>query len=256
MLFGRRLPFLRWSFIRLALAGKHLTTKWQVGDGREEACAKYVIANSRSGDIDDVIRAIDKYAYSKKFLINVGDEKGQIVDAALARARAKTALELGAYVGYSALRIARQLPKDGHLFSIEFNPDNAAIARRIHTHAGAQDKITVITGSIGDGGKTIARLKQELGNGGLDFVFIDHAKELYVPDLQSIMDASLLRPGSVVVADNVGFPGAPEYHAYMNAQEGKCWRTTRHDTHAEYQTLFKDIVLESVLLEGSARNSQ
>jgi hypothetical protein len=33
---GRRLPFLRWSFWRMALGFKHLTTHWQVGDGREK----------------------------------------------------------------------------------------------------------------------------------------------------------------------------------------------------------------------------
>ena len=79
-------------------------------------------------------------------------------------------------------------------------------------------------------------------------MFIDHAKEVYLPDLQRILDAGWLHPGSVVVADNVRFPGAPDYHAYMTAEEGKRWRTRTHETHAEYQTLFKDIVLESTLL--------
>jgi catechol O-methyltransferase len=81
----------------------------------------------------------------------------------------------------------------------------------------------------------------------LDFVFLDHAKEAYVPDLERILNASWLHTGSLVVADNVRFPGAPEYQAYMSAQEGKRWRTIAHQTHAEYQTLIKDVVLESQL---------
>ena len=40
---GRRLPFLRWSFVRMGLGLKHLTTHWQVGDGREEALADHVL---------------------------------------------------------------------------------------------------------------------------------------------------------------------------------------------------------------------
>jgi catechol O-methyltransferase len=136
----------------------------------------------------------------------------------------------------------------GHLYSVEFNPANADVARRVLAHAGAQDRVTVVTGTLGDGGSTLARLKQEIGAGGLDFVFIDHAKEAYVPDLERILDASLLHPGSIVVADNVRFPGAPEYQAYMDSQEGIRWRTTVHHTHAEYQTLIKDIVLESMLI--------
>ena len=51
-----------------------------------------------------------------------------------------------------------------------------------------------------------------------------------------------------MVADNVKFPGAPEYRAYMLENEGKLWCTTEHDTHAEYQSVFKDLVLVSEYL--------
>ena len=51
---GRRLPFLRWSVLRMLLGTRNLTRNWQVGDGREEALADYVVANARAGDLDDV----------------------------------------------------------------------------------------------------------------------------------------------------------------------------------------------------------
>ena len=51
--------------------------------------------------------------------------------------------------------------------------------------------------------------------GNVDFVFLDHAKEAYLPDLLRILEAGWLHPGSVVVADNVRFPGAPKYRRYM-----------------------------------------
>jgi len=248
MFLGKQLPFLRWSFIRLGLGMKRLTTEWQVGDGREEACAKYVLANARPGDIDDAIRAIDEFAYKKKFLINVGDEKGAIMDRAFDGAKARCAMELGAYVGYSALRIARRLPAGGKLYSIEFNAANADIVRRILAHAGAEDRVTVVHGFLGDNGATINRLKKEIASGQLDFVFVDHAKDEYLPDLKRLLETGWLRPGTVVVADNVRFPGAPEYRAYMDAEEGRRWRTVAHEAHAEYQTLIKDVVLESTLI--------
>ena len=47
------------------------------------------------------------------------------------------------------------------------------------------------------------------------------------------------------------FPGAPEYRAYLEEQEGKTWRTIEHDTHVEYQSLIKDLVLESEYLGKS-----
>jgi catechol O-methyltransferase len=232
----------------MGLGMKKLMREWQVGDGREESCARYVLAHARPGDISDAISAIDDYAYHKKFLINIGDEKGAILDSAIDRVKARRVMELGAYVGYSALRIARKLPPDGKLYSVELNAANADITRRILAHAGAQDRVTVVVGYLGDGGKTIERLSREIKPGELDLVFVDHAKDAYLPDLERILQASWLHTGSVVVADNVRFPGAPAYQAYMNAQEGKRWRTRAHQTHAEYQTLIKDVVLESTLL--------
>ena len=110
---GRRFPFMRWSFIRLGLVIKNLTTNWQVGDGREDALGDYVVANAPAGDLDAAIDAIDRFAYKRSYLINVGDEKGEILDRAIATAQPKLLLELGTYVGYSALRTVRAMPA-GH----------------------------------------------------------------------------------------------------------------------------------------------
>ena len=249
-LVGKPVPFLRWSFIRMGLGMKTLLTEWQVGDGREEAAAQYVISHVPAGDPEAAIRAIDKYAQRKKFLINVGDEKGALLDAVIRRVKPRRVLELGAYIGYSALRIARQLPAGGHLYSVEFNEANAAIARRVIAHAGVADRVTFVVGSIGDGGGTLARLETENGfqAGSLDAVFIDHAKDSYLPDLKSILATGWLHAGSVIVADNVGFPGAPQYRAYMDSEEGKRWKTVPHATHVEYQSVIKDVVLESTLV--------
>jgi catechol O-methyltransferase len=248
-LLGGPVPFLRWSFIRMLLGMKRLLSEWQVGDGREEAAADYVIAHAPAGNIDAAIAAIDKFAHQRKFLINVGGEKGAILDAAIDRARPRRVLELGAYVGYSALRMARRLAAGDCVVSVELNPSNAAIARRVIAHAGASERIEIVVGSIGDGGKTVKALEDEHGfqPGSLDFVFIDHTKEAYLPDLQRILEAGWLHEGSVVVADNVGFPGAPEYKAYMDREEGKLWRTQGHKTHVEYQKVIADLVLESTL---------
>ena len=244
---GRRLPFLRWSALRLMFSSKHLFTHWQVGDGREEALARHVLAHARQGDIDDAIRVIDDFCYKRSIMPNVGDEKGAILDEAVRRTQPRRLLELGAYCGYSALRMARVMPADARLYSIEFNAANADIARRIWDHAGVGDRITVLVGTLGDRGATIDRLGADHGfaAGTLDFVFIDHDKDAYLSDLLRILGQGWLHPGSVVVADNVKFPGAPRYQAYMSAYEGKGWRTTEHPTHAEYQSLVKDLVLES-----------
>jgi catechol O-methyltransferase len=54
-----------------------------------------------------------------------------------------------------------------------------------------------------------------------------------------------LHKGTIVVADNIKFPGAPDYQAYMDTEEGRTWRTQAHETLVEYQSLIKDRVLVS-----------
>jgi catechol O-methyltransferase len=247
---GRRLPFLRWSFLRLVFGIKNLQREWQVGDGREEALAEYVVANARQGDPEDVVRVIDDFSVNRSMMINVGDEKGEILDRAVRRASPRLILELGTYCGYSALRMARVVPAGARIYSLEFLPANAEIARRILDHAGIGDEVTIVVGTLGDGGATIDRLRTEhgFGDGAVDFVFIDHDKAEYLPDLERIIGEGWLHPGAIVVADNIRFPGAPEYRAYLQEQEGKSWRTIEHDTHVEYQSLIKDLVLESEYL--------
>ena len=229
---------------------RSLTRNWQVGDGREEALAAHVLANARPGDLGDTIRVIDDFCLTRSAMMNVGDEKGEILDRALQRASPVLLLELGTYCGYSGLRMARVMPANARLYSIEFSPANADIARRIWTHAGVGDRLTVVVGTLGDGGTTIDRLRQEFGftEGALDFAFLDHDKEAYLPDLERVLKERWLHPGSIVVADNVKFPGAPEYRGYLQAEEGRAWSTIEHDTHVEYQSLLKDLVLESEYL--------
>ena len=230
----------------MAIGVRNITKTGQLGDGREAAAADYVLTHAQRGDVDDVVATIDEFAYEKSFLVNIGDEKGELLDAAVRRADPRLALELGTYCGYGALRIARAAPS-ARVYSVELSAANAEVARRIWSHAGVDDRVTCVVGTIGDGGCTLDALETEHGvaAGALDFLFIDHDKNAYLPDLRSIMARGWLHPGSIVVADNVRFPGSPKYRAYMRAQQGKHWKTKEHKTHVEYQKLLSDLVLES-----------
>lgn len=137
--------------------------------------------------------------------------------------------------------------------SVELSEANAEVARRIWDHGGVGHRIRCVVGTVSDGGVTLDRLQNEYGcvAGAVDLLFIDHDKNAYLADLHSIVDRDWLHRGSVVVADNVGIPGAPKYRRYMREQQDRLWRTTEHRTHVEYQTLLPDLVLESEYL-GSA----
>jgi catechol O-methyltransferase len=119
-------------------------------------------------------------------------------------------LELGTYWGYSTLRMARAMPREARLYSVECNTANAVIARRILAHAGVDDRVTVLVGTLGDGGETIRTLRRVCNfvPGSLDLVFLDHDKNAYLSDLELILAERWVHPGSVVVADNILVPGA------------------------------------------------
>jgi catechol O-methyltransferase len=228
---------------------RNITTTGQIGDGREAAAVEYVLKHARAGDVDDVLATIDRFAYEESMLINVGDEKGALLDAAVQRADPKLALELGTYCGYGALRIARSAPA-AKVYSVELAEANAANARQIWTRAGVADRITCVVGTIGDGGHTLDALARQHGFSSLDFLFLDHDKDAYLADLQSILDRGWLHTGSIAVADNVKVPGAPKYREYMRQQQGKLFNTIEHKTHVEYQSSIPDLVLESEYLGG------
>ena len=245
----QRMPFLRWSVWRMAAGIRNITRTGQIGDGREAAAVDYVLRTARAGDIDDVLTAIDRFAYDKSMLINIGDKKGLLLDAAVRRARPELALELGTYCGYGALRIARAAPQ-ARVYSVELSEANAVNARRIWEHAGVADRVTCVVGTLGDDGRTLDLLtvRHRFAAGRLDFLFLDHDKDAYLSDLHSILDRGWLRRGAIVVADNVKVPGAPRYREYMHRQQGVSWNTVEHKAHAEYQTLIPDLVLESEYL--------
>ncbi len=137
------------------------------------------------------------------------------------------------------------------MYSVELAEANALNARQIWAHAGVAERVTCVVGTVGDGGRTLDALAGGHGfaAGVLDFLFLDHDKDAYLTDLQSILERGWLRRGSIVVADNVKVPGAPKYRGYMRRQQGTLWNTIEHKAHVEYQSLLPDLVLESEYLE-------
>jgi len=115
---------------------------------------------------------------------------------------ARRILEIGTLGGYSAIWLARALPADGRLITLEHLPKHADIARANVARAGLQDKVDIRLGRAID---TLPRLAAE-GAGPFDFFFIDADKESNPDYFQWALKLS--RPGSVIVIDNVVREGA------------------------------------------------
>jgi len=110
---------------------------------------------------------------------------------------ARHVLELGTAVGYSGLWLARTLPADGHLFTFEIDPARAAVAVEHFARAGVGDRVHVLLGDA-------ARLLNKV-SGPFDLVFQDGDKHQYRVVLDRLI--ALLRPGGVLVTDNVLWDG-------------------------------------------------
>lgn len=144
-------------------------------------------------------QAFDAPAKNDVPAIMVGASEGKLLTMLLQLCNAKKVVEVGTLVGYSAIRMARALPKDGHLWSCEFDERHAAIARENISAAGEDRRISVLVGKAAETLPTVEN------SGPFDAVFIDADKGNY--DLYGRWAAKNLRPGGMLLVDNANFFG-------------------------------------------------
>jgi caffeoyl-CoA O-methyltransferase len=123
----------------------------------------------------------------------IDETEGQLLRMLVAVSRARTVLEIGTFAGYSALAMAESLPPDGHLDTLELDPQHAAKAVEHIAAAGMSDRIAIHVGVALD---TLEQL-----SGPYDLAFIDADKSAYAAYYERVL--RLMRPGGLMVADNV-----------------------------------------------------
>jgi predicted O-methyltransferase YrrM len=135
-------------------------------------------------------------------LINVAANQGKLLQLLARLVGARRVLEIGTLGGYSAIWMARALPPDGQLISLEVTPAHAEVARANIARAGLSDRIEVRLGSAHESLPQLA----EQGAGPFDLVFIDADKTSTPTYLTWAL--RLTKPGSLIVIDNVVRQGA------------------------------------------------
>jgi predicted O-methyltransferase YrrM len=143
---------------------------------------------------DIVLKEIEAIA-EKEFLPIIGPDRGQVLIKVIHKTRPRRILEIGTFIGYSTIMMAKELEANACLTTIETRAGRAKLARENIEKADVRPKIEVI---VGDAVKVIPKL-----TGKFDMVFIDAAKEEYFDYLKLVEKKS--HKGSVIVADNVGF---------------------------------------------------
>lgn len=132
--------------------------------------------------------------------ISVAAGYGRLLTFLVRMAGAGRALEIGALGGYSGICIAKGLPADGRLVSLELNPDYASLAHSNMRRAGFGDMVEYRTG------EALHRLKELQEEGcRFDFFFIDADKGNYPAYLELAVE--LANPGALIAGDNIFLRG-------------------------------------------------
>lgn len=129
--------------------------------------------------------------------ISVTHNQGQFLNILARLCNAKKILEVGTLGGYSTIWLARALPKDGRLVTLELDPKHAAVAQKNIDHAGLGAIVDIRIGKALD---LMPEIRQE-GLAPFDMIFIDADKPPYAEYFQWALQLS--RPGTLIVADNV-----------------------------------------------------
>lgn len=199
-------------------------------DGREAELVEYVTTHSECrGSPDKILKAIDEFGRTRKYLMNVGEDKGRIVVDLIKEVKPKVMVELGGYCGYSTLLFghAAKLAGGQIYYSLERDAQFADNIRRLVEYAGLDGYIEVLTGASDEG---IKRLHAERKVGRIDMIFLDHYKPAYTTDLKLCESLGLIEVGTVLAADNVISPGNPPYLKYVRSSVEEKRRELKHGT--------------------------
>ncbi|MCU1362511.1 MAG: methyltransferase [Acidimicrobiaceae bacterium] len=167
-----------------------------MGDERWREVDEYLVAHLLAED-DALDQALARSEVAGLPRINVAANQGKLLELLATIHGARRILEIGTLGGYSTIWLARSLPRDGTLLSLELEAGNAEVARANIERAGLDSVAHV---RVGPAARSMRELIAE-GAEPFDFIFIDADKESYPEYLE--LSVELSRPGTVIVADNV-----------------------------------------------------
>ncbi len=144
--------------------------------------------------------------------IQISPVQGKFLQLLAAACQARKILEIGSLAGYSGIWLARSLPEDGRLITLEVNPHHAEVVRSSFARAGVDNRAEVRVGRALD---LLPHLESEAP---FDLVFIDADKPPYPRYLDWAL--RLTRPGSIIVADNCIRKGAALHESNDEATAG------------------------------------
>jgi catechol O-methyltransferase len=173
-----------------------------------EGVLKRIPPSTGAPGVELVFQAIDSYCWDEQWMFSLGDVKGSIVDGVVAewvlgRASGQPVrgVEYGSFVGYSAMRVARHLPKGSEFTCVEPNYHSESFRNVVDKilSLADMDKVVTFRPDYSDHAiDTFAAAKAVF-----DIVTTDHMKNDYLPTLQRMISLGQLRTGGLFLADHV-----------------------------------------------------
>ncbi|MBD7956886.1 O-methyltransferase [Microbacterium sp. Sa4CUA7] len=157
------------------------------------------LADTLVGHDDTLEQAVADQNAAGMPAIEIAPVNGKLLHLLARMTGARRVLEVGTLGAYSTIWLARGIPADGRVVTIEAEPANAAVARANLDRAGVGERVDILLGRAAEVLPTLE------GQEPFDLVFIDADKESNTIYLD--WAARLGRPGTVVVVDNIGRDG-------------------------------------------------
>ena len=196
--------------------------------------------------------AIDNWSAENEILMTIGSERGDIILGIIAQDKPKVMVELGGYVGYSALKFGQALRDvGGHRYiSLEASPEYAEIAQSLIEFGGLSDFVQIV---VGPSSSTLANLALADPSFRIDILFIDHSGQVYEQDIKLVESYALLSQNAVVIADNILDPNASNYVAKMNTH---AWCADPGSSMAEAPREVEKFAYESHVLKYKLQSGE
>ncbi len=144
--------------------------------------------------LTDTIKSLDAEGLPQH---SVSANQGKFLQVMMIACNAKNVLELGTLGGYSTIWIARALPPNGKVITIEIDKHHADVAQKNIDNAGVSQKVDVRVGKALD---ILAQISVEIDEP-FDMIFIDADKPPYTEYFRYALKLS--RPGTLIICDNV-----------------------------------------------------
>ena len=199
----------------------------------------YVFSNAEKNNPKSILQTIDNFVLeSGQFLMNVGPEKGEILRDHLLKSKPNNVIELGTFIGYSAVLISSTIGEKSKLTSIDSDSHSIEIAKELINFAGLDDKVNLMHGSAEE-------IIPEL-NFNADFVFIDHAKKKYLSDLKLLETEEIILKNCTVFADNEGIFKDEMAENFDHVRNSGKYQSQNFSSKLEYRNNIYDAVEISI----------